>query len=817
MLEGRRLLSANVAPSIDYVDPYFSIGEGESITINGSFTDPDADNSHQVVVDWGDGSQAIFLPGAQGQYPVIGGYINPANGHAYYLLDYTDWISAEGYAQSLGGHLVTINNQAEQNWVYQTFGQNESGWQETLWIGLTDADDQSPEGEGHFVWTSGEDVTYTNWFAPTGEPNNAGDEDYASIWGGNNGGWNDSAPWWFARAVVELDAPISFPDNGAGRTFQMTHRYGDDPATGTGFPISIKVIDGAGAESAAATSQADVFNYDAYVSIDYQYSGFEGRAINFGGFLTDPGFLDEWTVTIDYGDGTGQTLHPATTGPLNITHAYPDEGSYTMHLTAADDDSEFPFEQFIQVDISNVAPTLRNLALSSNSANEGEEVTLSGLVGDGGDDALTLTVDWGDGAHSVLHPAAGAPHAFSAGHAYADDGTYNVSVEVTDGDGGSVTRTSSGSLPEGSVPWDAPGGNGHWYGVVSLDQPSINAAETAADAAGGYLATITSAEEQQFLNDAFLFADHDGDGYGDGLSLPFWIGLSDRREEGTFEWGTGEALDYTNWNVATGEPNDYPWPGGEDAVAMNWHFAMNWQPTEPGQWNDLTDDGTGGMPVQEAIVEFDAAPTPLQVTVHNVAPAVTASGPALGVPGQPRQFSASVTDPGSADTHTVSWQVLSGSAVVASGAGAAAQFTPTGVGTYSVRFTAVDDDGGVGSGATTLTVQVVNLQPDPANAAKTILAVGGTAAGDTAVVKPRGGGAVEVVLNDVVLGTFKPTGGVHVFGQAGNDRVVVTGALPAPLTFFGGDGDDLLRSDNFSDVLIGGPGNDRVLGNAQSA
>ena len=817
MLEGRRLLSANVTPTIDYVDPSFSIGEGESITLSGSFTDPDADTAHQVIVDWGDGSQSIFLPGAQGQYPVIGGYVNPANGHAYYLLDGTDWISAEDYARSLGGHLVSINSQAEQDWVYQTFGQSEFGGEQTLWIGLTDADDQSTEGEGHFVWTSGEPVIYTNWYAPTGEPNNAGDEDYASIWAGNNGGWNDAPVWWSARAVVEVDAPISFPDNGQSRSFQLTHRYGDDPATGTGFDISIKVVDGAGDESDEATSHADVFNVEPFVSIDSQYFGFEGREINFGGFLSDPGFLDEWTVTIDYGDGTGQTLHPAATGPLNISHAYADEGSYVMHLTASDDDSESPFEQFIQVDVSNVAPTLRGLALSSDSADEGEEVTLSGVVGDDGDDALTLTVDWGDGEQSVLHPSAGAPHAFSAAHAYADDGMYSISVEVSDGDGGSVTRTSSGELPEGSVPWDAPGGNGHWYGVVSLDDPTVFAAEAAAASAGGYLVTITSAEEQQFLNDAFLHADHDGDGYGDGLSRPFWIGLSDRGEEGTFEWGTGEALDYTNWNLATGEPNDYPWPGGEDAVAMNWHFAMGWQPTEPGQWNDLTDNGTGGMAVQWAIVEFDGAPIPLQVTVQNAAPEVTVSGPALGVPGQPRQFTAQVADPGTADTHTVSWQVLSGAAVVASGAGAGAEFTPTVVGTYTVAFAVSDDDGGVGMGAATLTVAVLNLQPDPADPSKTVLAVGGTTAGDTVVVKPRSGGEVEVTLNDLVLGTFKPTGGVHVFGQAGNDRVVVTGALTVPLTFFGGEGDDLLRSGNFSDVLIGGPGDDRVLGNARNA
>ena len=34
----------------------------------------------------------------------------------------------------------------------------------------------------------------------------------------------------------------------------------------------------------------------------------------------------------------------------------------------------------------------------------------------------------------------------------------------------------------------------------------------------------------------------------------YWIGLSDEREEGVWEWYNGEELIYTNW--AEGEPND---------------------------------------------------------------------------------------------------------------------------------------------------------------------------------------------------------------------------------------------------------------------
>jgi hypothetical protein len=89
---------------------------------------------------------------------------NSANGHWYYLLEANYWTNAEAQAVQLGGHLVTINDAAENAWVLNTFG-NYGGVPRQLHIGLTDQGH-----EGVWVWTSGESATYRNW-AP-GEPNN---------------------------------------------------------------------------------------------------------------------------------------------------------------------------------------------------------------------------------------------------------------------------------------------------------------------------------------------------------------------------------------------------------------------------------------------------------------------------------------------------------------------------------------------------------------------------------------------------------------------------------------------------------------------
>ncbi|QEI41650.1 Poly(beta-D-mannuronate) C5 epimerase 5 [Dolichospermum sp. UHCC 0315A] len=115
------------------------------------------------------------------------------NGSQYTLTSYGTWQEAQAQAQSLGGNLVTINNQAEQDWLVSTFGVNQ-----TLWIGLTDE-----VTEGTFKWVSGEISTYTNWLP--GEPNNGWDgEDYVEMNFGSPGKWNDSSSNQFRRGIVEI-------------------------------------------------------------------------------------------------------------------------------------------------------------------------------------------------------------------------------------------------------------------------------------------------------------------------------------------------------------------------------------------------------------------------------------------------------------------------------------------------------------------------------------------------------------------------------------------------------------------------------------
>jgi hypothetical protein len=128
------------------------------------------------------------------------------NGHTYYLLSHDTWLGSEADAVALGGHLVAINDAAENAFIYSTFFlAGDPPELATLWIGINDA-----ASEGTFVWSNGDPVTYTNW--NSGEPNNdapGGGQDYGLMYGA--GRWddnvNDTGPTSFGVAEIPEIVP----------------------------------------------------------------------------------------------------------------------------------------------------------------------------------------------------------------------------------------------------------------------------------------------------------------------------------------------------------------------------------------------------------------------------------------------------------------------------------------------------------------------------------------------------------------------------------------------------------------------------------
>ncbi|HAV63536.1 MAG TPA: hypothetical protein DCY13_14365, partial [Verrucomicrobiales bacterium] len=160
------------------------------------------------------------------------------------------------------------------------------------------------------------------------------------------------------------------------------------------------------------------------------------------------------------------------------------------------------------------------------------------------------------------------------------------------------------------------GGNGHFYALTVNRHLAFADAETeAASHPGGHLASITSATEQEFINQNILV--------GPNRQRQFWIGLNDIAQEGVYVWTTGEVFNYRNWTIAGGqawEPNNgangYYAPD-EDAVLLNFHYLL--QNDYFGTWNDISVVLPSGIP-EQGLMELPTNPLAgsLAISVHPV-------------------------------------------------------------------------------------------------------------------------------------------------------------------------------------------------------
>ncbi len=107
----------------------------------------------------------------------------PETGKRYVAYAATTWAAAEATAVQLGGHLVSIDDAEENEWVRANVA-NFGGVDRRIWLGFNDV-----ASEGQFAWTDGTPADFTNW--NPGEPNNSGGiEDFTELLG-SNGRWND--------------------------------------------------------------------------------------------------------------------------------------------------------------------------------------------------------------------------------------------------------------------------------------------------------------------------------------------------------------------------------------------------------------------------------------------------------------------------------------------------------------------------------------------------------------------------------------------------------------------------------------------------
>jgi len=478
----------------------------------------------------------------------------------------------------------------------------------------------------------------------------------------------------------------------------------------------------------------------------------EGDTVSLGpATFTDAESGDIHTATIDWGDATGVldgiVAESNGAGTVSGSHIYVDNGGYTVTVTVCDNHAVCGADHFSST-VTNVAPTIA--VSGAASVDEGALYTLLlGTITDPGEDTVTeCVVHWGDGSTDTC----GAGGEFS--HTYGDNGSYTISVDLTDEDG---SHSGAGSL-DLTVINVAPG-----IGWVTLSPGEIDENDT--------ITLVTQFTDPGADSHTAVIEWADGD--SDTVDVPFGRRVFTVTHQYLDDDPTGTPRDFhtiqvtvtdddtgsdsatatvTVYNVAPDITAVTPSPAEideNDTVTLVTRF------TDPGpdthtaviEWADGVSDtvdlafGTRVLTVTHQYLDDDPTGTPSDeytievtvtdddtgsdgatatVTVNNVAPQVTATGSTIDENGS-ATVSGAFSDPGTQDTFTVEIDWGEGSPQLYEYQAGTTSYTethqylddnPTGTPSdiYDILVTVTDDDIGVGEANTIVTVNNVAPQ-----------------------------------------------------------------------------------------------------------
>ncbi len=446
---------------------------------------------------------------------------------------------------------------------------------------------------------------------------------------------------------------------------------------------------------------------------------------------------DAVSIDIDWGDGSAVERIGLVAGQASFAfeHVFAQDGIYAITVTPRDAQDAVGLAATVSATIINGAPTITRLSTfgrdavaeagSSTLAQdlvaaqlidlgaigavasvvEGRAFTLFGAVTDPGlADALTVTVDFGDGTAPVVVAVDQATRTFSVNHTYADDpagpnDTYTLSVRASDGVTTSDIRTVAVQVADApAIPTELrldktrinEGGSVTLSGRIIDPSPSDTHTVTvvwgdglqetvAIDPATNAFSLIhTYADDSRIARAGSLMRDADGN------PVPAAFDTSGKI-------APGQSLDPTGQYLVYAEDTLLSFP--LKVVFTDTDGAISTYTTSV----DQTPDGA-------------AISGPLAVTVLDVAPVITVAGEANVVEGGRIAQALSARDPGT-DT-VVSWLVNWGDGSAAETyAGPIADISHVYVdnGSYTVSVTATDEDGN--SGTTTRVLSVANAKP----------------------------------------------------------------------------------------------------------
>ncbi|XP_071507011.1 macrophage mannose receptor 1-like [Diadema antillarum] len=544
-----------------------------------------------------------------------------ANGRCYKYYDtLSTWQDAENYCRDIDGALLSIASEEEQ--AVATTQANFGGT--TMWIGLSDT-------SGMYKWSTGEDLTYTNWAPnqPDSRYSNSGGNCVEILDTSNNGEWStmmcsttqgfmceraegtcpegwrlyrgycyqfntvQKATWTDAKHTCEAQgAYLTTVLSGEENSFINRHftELEDVGITGTWLGISDTEFDGSFAW--IEDSSVGYTNWAANEPTDNTDTADCGS-------MTTAGGVGSWTTKNCYTLDAyvckvraGQPVYPINPNvaigscepgwTLNRDSCYKivpravfwQEGeddcqAMGAHLASINDQEE---QSFLSMRVGMAG---RNVFLGLHDINSEDNFIWT----DGQPLGFTNWApyqpdDWSDEGQDCAYMRYAEDQEGEWDDVNCDKAKYAYACKKAKIPGASQAPPAIPTPvfdPRCGSGWEYNSMNGKCYLFRDTDYKNWDEAQMQCKLGGGDLLSIADNTEQTYITTRLLYV----------TQSSLWIGANDLSSEGGWQWIDGSGFSYLNWNVD--EPNNYE--DGEHCVEI---YAGN------GKWNDFfCDRGLG--------------------------------------------------------------------------------------------------------------------------------------------------------------------------------------------------------------------------------